>query len=195
MTDRDRDDPDCEDPDRDDPDCEDPDRDDPDCEDPDREDAREPERGRGDPVTAAATVEADGVEYRPDEGVSFVAARVEGEERRRTVAFGRWAHDRAAQGARERAEAAVHDRLGLAGEAADAVRATVDTPDPETRRVVVVRRLTLDREGRVVRAPTVEYARVRDATPRRVDVSVTLDARTHRESLPIHVADRTTRLH
>jgi hypothetical protein len=81
------------------------------------DDGRPPERARDAPARASVRVAAGGVDSRPGEGVSFVAARVEGAARRPTVPFERWARNRAAQAARERAEAAVHDRLGPTDEA------------------------------------------------------------------------------
>ena len=158
-------------------------------------------RGASPVVDVSADVDREAVEYlKAEDAVRYVSGRLvppddpsgEREPVWKTVPFEQWAATECGRAARERAMKLVRERLD--GDAA-CVSAETGADDGEfpSRTVTVVRRTTLDRDGRIRFAPNATFEVVRAASPSAVSVTVELGGREHAETVPVYVAEQTVR--
>lgn len=163
-----------------------------------------PDRGRADSVAVETAVERDEVEYlSEDDAVRYVAARVhadheafvagtntEREPRYETSPFEQWASTECARVGAKRVLEVVRGRLERGR---DEVRYGVTKEDGE-KAIHVEYSTVVGRDGTVTSEPTVDHDELVAATPASITATISLDGRTHTETIPVWVQHSVERL-
>jgi hypothetical protein len=152
---------------------------------------RGPERADGTPVSAERTVtdkpgyEQDDREYFPsNDTIRYVSLRSGGEPVEfDTWSFEEWGTIESSEIATVRAGAVAERRLGVDGVATSVSH----SPTDEEELVAIVQvTMTLNREGEVVSWPAATFPDLKDAAPRSIDVTVSIEGDSFSRTVPVY---------
>lgn len=157
---------------------------------PTDDDLRGPVRGEAEPVSVERTIRDEDFEYLPErDAVRYVAKYERGTPVYSTMSFERWGRIQSADVGAERVRAVLAESLDDMEGVGTAL-----TNRGEGLTITVGLNTTRDRDGEVIREPSVGFERVVSLTPRTVDATVWLDDREHRESVDVWVERRSLQL-
>lgn len=157
---------------------------------PTADDLRGPVRGEAEPVSVERTIRDEDFEYLPEkDAVRYLARYDRGTPVYSTMTFARWGRiqsaDVGAERVREVLAASLDDMEGVG---------TGLTNRGEGLTITVGLNTTRDRDGEVIREPSVGFEEVVSVTPRTVEATVRLADREHREAVDVWVEEQSFQL-